>query len=148
MEGYDIVFNGSDHFTTQMNTEIDRHEILEGIDNLIEAITRKYRIKGDWTVKHGMRNTAKTTSTIEKVSSNSEEDEGYTEVVRRKKAKKQEQRGKNKEVTNASNEKNIVPRVVKPLYSTREINLRMKEKINYAPKYHPLDDPLPLEDIN
>ena len=45
-QGLDIVFNGSDHFTIQQNTEIERSEIEEGINNLIEVITKEYKIKG------------------------------------------------------------------------------------------------------
>ena len=38
--GLDVVFNGIDHFTIQQNTEIERSELVEGINNLIEVITK------------------------------------------------------------------------------------------------------------
>jgi hypothetical protein len=44
-QGFDIIFNGTDHFTTQYNTEVERSDIVEGINNLVEVITREYKIK-------------------------------------------------------------------------------------------------------
>ncbi len=72
----DIVFNGTDYFTVQQNIEIDRLDILEGIHNLVEMISKRYRVNSDWSVKPGMRPTAQSIKKIEKLDSNSEEDEG------------------------------------------------------------------------
>ena len=51
----DIIFNGSNHYTIHLNVGIPESEISEGIDNLVDMITKRDNMKIGWNKITGQK---------------------------------------------------------------------------------------------
>lgn len=144
--GLDIVFNGTDHYTIHLNTGIPARDLLAGIDNLVEVIITSNRLKIGWSVVHGKK-TGQLKRELAAIDLNTDMEEEYREVFSKKMQRKQKSPNGTRNQAYAltdcpKREEDFGLQSTKveftPIKWTRERN-----KINYAPIYHPLDDAMP-----
>lgn len=143
--GLDIVYNGLDHYTIQMNTRISPKEIKEGINNLVNEIINCRSIKDEWSTIRGQRisRMKKLPMVIDLASS----DEEFKEVISKRaqrNSRHKSQVGNNgykKTEQNNSNKSNMGPN--SDIVTPYDRVLREPTEVNYAPEYHPLDDAFP-----